>query len=162
MSAALLDKRGWTRRPVLAVRVDAILPTTTAQAKMPMKLGDRVRLVKKAATRRAEAEWWHILAPVRAKLAEPLAGAVYVRVDLVWPFLKATSKRALRGVSALPKVAKPDCDNLCKLLLDTMTRQEFWRDDAIVSELTVSKWHASVGGLQIEIGNIVRDGSLGI
>lgn len=153
---------GWTKRPVLSVRVDALLPTTTAQNKMPVVINGHARLLKKKSTREAEATWWNILAPIRERLAEPLCGPVYARFVLVWPWLSSTSARLKRGCSALPKVAKPDLDNLCKILLDTMTRQQFWADDAQVCSLTVSKWHGERGELWVEIGNVVRAGIPGV
>lgn len=148
--------KGWKRRPVLVDRVEALLPTTTAQNKMPVIIGGHARLLKKKSTREAEATWWNVLAPIRAKLDKPICGPVYARFILIWPWLSSTSARLKRECDALPKPAKPDLDNLCKILLDTMTRQQFWADDAQVCSLTVSKWHGERGALHVEIGNIVR------
>lgn len=153
---------GWTRRPVLSARVDALLPITTAQMKMPVVIGGRARLIKNPETRKAEAVWWNILAPIREKLDAPLCGPVYVRIVLVWPWLSGTSARLKRGCEGIPKTHKPDLDNLCKILLDTMTRQQFWADDGQIASLQVSKWHGERGELQVEIGNIVRAGTLGL
>ena len=40
--------------------------------------------------------------------------------------------------------AKPDCDNISKLVLDSL--KEWWRDDAQVTRLEVRKFYHAMGG----------------
>lgn len=49
------------------------------------------------------------------------------------------------------KASRPDCDNLVKLLLDCMTKLNFWHDDAQIARLIISKKysHAEFAGISI-------------
>lgn len=47
------------------------------------------------------------------------------------------------------RITKPDVDNLQKLLMDCMTEEGFWGDDAQVASLVVEKFWAQVPGIYI-------------
>ena len=38
-----------------------------------------------------------------------------------------------------PKISRPDCDNVAKLLIDCMTKAGFWVDDAQICDLSIEK-----------------------
>lgn len=49
------------------------------------------------------------------------------------------------------RTAKPDTDNLQKMLKDCMTMCGFWRDDALVASELVEKFWAEIPGIYIRI-----------
>lgn len=77
--------------------------------------------------------------------AAPLPGPVgvelrffFARPRRLWP--------ARHPDGAVPCVAKPDLDNLEKPVLDVLTREGWWRDDAQVCSLSSSKHYAARAG----------------
>ena len=63
-------------------------------------------------------------------------------------YTKADRSMALTG-TLLP-TAKPDIDNIAKIVLDALNGIA-WRDDQCVTDLHVAKWHADAPGVQITI-----------
>jgi Holliday junction resolvase RusA-like endonuclease len=50
---------------------------------------------------------------------------------------------------------KPDLDNAAKAILDAMTDFQFWKDDSVVCNLTISKsWTDGTPGATIRISNL--------
>lgn len=49
------------------------------------------------------------------------------------------TKRAFSAISRFWSCASPDLDNLAKSILDSMTRAQWWADDALVVELHCEK-----------------------
>ena len=49
------------------------------------------------------------------------------------------------------KATKPDTDNLQKALKDCMTKEGFWRDDALVASEITEKFWAAYPGIYIKI-----------
>jgi Holliday junction resolvase RusA-like endonuclease len=71
----------------------------------------------------------------RARPVRPFSGAISVSMDF---FLKRPKTH-----KADPKpVTGADADNLAKAVMDVLTDQEFWTDDAQVTELIVRKHYA--------------------
>ena len=83
---------------------------------------------------------------------EPLEGPleVFIKAYLKIPlsFSKKKVVEAIRG--SLRPTGKPDTDNLGKQVMDCMN-QIFWRDDAQVVSLTVSKWYGAPARWEISI-----------
>lgn len=52
------------------------------------------------------------------------------------------------------RTTKPDVDNLQKLLMDCMTAEGFWRDDAQVVSLVVEKFWADIPGIYIRVREV--------
>lgn len=75
--------------------------------------------------------------------AAPLAGPVAFDVEFFFPRLK--SFRASLPATSLPHATKPDVDNLCKALFDTLTMLRVWIDDSQVAELRARKFYAATG-----------------
>ena len=79
----------------------------------------------------------------RFRPADPTRGGVALVVKWCFP----------RGEHADGeyRITKPDVDNLQKLLMDCMTAEGFWGDDAQVASLVVEKFWAQVPGIYIRI-----------
>lgn len=74
---------------------------------------------------------------------EPLAVFIY------WAF-ETKDKKKIKNIG---KPTKPDLDNLAKSVLDVLTQQKFWKDDALIVNLNLMKIWVPVGegNLTIEI-----------
>lgn len=66
---------------------------------------------------------------------EPITDAVAVTITFIMPEPKKATSKPHRA----------DLDNLCKILLDEMTKAAFFADDSLVTELHLSKRYAAVG-----------------
>lgn len=80
----------------------------------------------------------------------PLEGALSVKVSIRYPFRISEPERR-KKLGLLPKTTRPDADNLQKELQDVMTQLGFWRDDAQIFDLHVSKYWAENPGIKISI-----------
>ena len=80
----------------------------------------------------------------------PIQGPVSLTVTLVWPYRKADHAAAAEG-TMIPKITRPDADNLLKLLQDTMTTLGYWGDDAQITDLHVCKFWGPRPGIGINI-----------
>ncbi len=72
---------------------------------------------------------------------KPLEGPLSLFFIAYMPIPASASKkrRAAMLGGKIGHTHKPDADNLCKNLLDALTRLQFWRDDAQVVELRAVK-----------------------
>lgn len=61
-------------------------------------------------------------------------------------------RKADRGSGMVPHIAKPDVDNIAKLVLDAATRAGVWRDDALVYRLEVERWYLPLSSEGTEVG----------
>ena len=85
------------------------------------------------------------------KPASPLGGALSVRIVFYFPFKKTEKKSIIKAGLPVPKTTKPDLDNMAKNVLDAMTKLGFWTDDALIFDLTLTKYYATQGKIKIEI-----------
>lgn len=94
------------------------------------------------------AEGWKGLVAVAAKPhcpLEPYRGAVAVELDFDLPRPKRLCRRQdFQG--PIWCTGRPDCDNLAKAVLDCLTQQGWWADDAQVVRLNLEKHYHSVSG----------------
>jgi Holliday junction resolvase RusA-like endonuclease len=68
----------------------------------------------------------------------PFTGPLELTIDWCYAWRKSeTKKNKSRGFMYC--TTKPDIDNICKQLNDTMTRLCFWTDDATISRLVFTK-----------------------
>ena len=127
-------------------------PKSTAQASMRiMKRSDGTQFVGKFANSKGKRTQNDLMSLLREHVPET-ASDCPVSVCIVWayPWRKSeTKKRKARGWQ--PCDTRPDCDNLCKLLLDCMTRLGFWNDDSQVYDLHFVKKWCDTPGIGIEI-----------
>lgn len=69
----------------------------------------------------------------------PYSGAVGVRISFQWPWRSAEPKKN-KAAGWRHKNTKPDCDNICKLVIDMLEKQQCGiSHDAQIAELTVVK-----------------------
>lgn len=54
------------------------------------------------------------------------------------------------------KTSKPDLDNSVKLLLDVMTKMGFWKDDALISRLVITKKLSGAPSVEIDIRRLIQ------
>jgi len=90
--------------------------------------------------------------------SKPLAGAV--RIELFFEFKRPKSHYGMGvwSVNQLKKSApkehiqKPDIDNLEALVLNCLTRVQFWHDDAQVNKVEKAKqWTKTMPGVWIQV-----------
>ncbi len=67
-----------------------------------------------------------------------------IRVEL--DFYHSRPKRLMRKKDPkdpIPKITKPDVDNLVKLILDSATQAKLWSDDNLIAQLEVRDWYVA-------------------
>ena len=86
-----------------------------------------------------------LIAPYAPK--EPFNNAVSINFTAYIPVPQSFSKKKkeLARANKIFPTKKPDIDNLCKQLLDTLTRLNFWLDDKQVVEISAKKMYAEHG-----------------
>jgi Holliday junction resolvase RusA-like endonuclease len=119
--------------------------TATAQQKgVHVVKGRPVFYTKSEVTQAHEAIARHVKSP-----AVPLSGPLAVSITFVFPLrLIDVSSNEL-----IPMFARPDIDNLVKLILDVLTHKRCWVDDGQVCSLYVSKLRGLEPGTSITIEN---------
>lgn len=113
-------------------------PTSTAQQRQFFGKG---KTALTPAAKKASATWQAIVE--QHKPDKPLQGPLEVRLLVSW--LKKGFDRNV------PKTSKPDVDNLAKLILDAMTKAEYWQDDKQVYDLRITKFDGPIGGLAVVV-----------
>lgn len=112
-------------------------PTSTAQQRQFFKKGNALT----QAAKKASATWQAIVE--QHKPIQPLTGPLTVKIGVSW-FKKGLSE-------VVPRITKPDVDNLAKLIMDAMTKAGYWQDDNQVCDLRVTKYNSPIGGLAVTV-----------
>lgn len=75
-----------------------------------------------------------------------------IKVDIKAYFVppKSTSKKRLKEIMDKPYLHKPDCDNIVKIVLDSLNGIAF-KDDNQVSNLTIEKVYGPEDKVEVEI-----------
>jgi Holliday junction resolvase RusA-like endonuclease len=121
-------------------------PKATSQQKGVMVIAGKPRYFKRKHVKRAEDDLTAMLMPHRP--AKPLQGPLRVCVRWTYAWRKSESRRNMaRGL--IPCDTRPDCDNLCKILFDAMTRLGFWGDDSQIADLRFVKCWGDVAGIGV-------------
>lgn len=95
-------------------------------------------------------EWrYNLIAGLQRHKDKNLGGAMEVILEFYLPRPKShyrTGKFSSLLNKGAPKyhTSKPDVDNLAKLVLDELGKMRYWKDDAQVVELTVSKHYNDI------------------
>jgi len=80
---------------------------------------------------------------------EPLAGPLCVEIDAVCtrPTTRPASvaRDAWNAGHRLPRIGKPDVDNVAKAVLDGLVKGRLVEDDTHVTRLSVARWYAARG-----------------
>lgn len=136
----------------LRFHIDCIPPKSTAQGSATiMHRKDGSAFIGKMQSSKARTTQRDLIAlfqPHRPR--QPYAGPVRVVIDWVYPWRKSESKRN-RAAGYRPCDTRPDCDNLCKLVLDIMTRLGFWNDDGQVYSLSIEKGWGDIPGIGVSV-----------
>ena len=89
----------------------------------------------------------------------PFLGPLKVRIAFLLrrPKSHKNAKGALKESAPTFHVAKPDLDNLAKLVLDRITKAGVWEDDSCVTELILSKQYTATGqpGCTVWVDSVV-------
>ena len=85
----------------------------------------------------------------------PFDEAIFVKMTFYFPRPKAhfrTGKNAhiLKESAPVNHTSTPDADNLTKFVCDSLN-EVFWKDDKIISELSVSKVYDTVPRIKIQV-----------
>lgn len=84
---------------------------------------------------------------------KPYIGPLTVSVEWTYPWRKAETK-ARKAAGYQPCDKRPDCDNLCKILFDCMSKLGFWVDDGQIADLRFGKGWGDKPGIGITINEI--------
>jgi Holliday junction resolvase RusA-like endonuclease len=133
---------------MIAFRLDIVPPRATSQTKRLVMVAGKPRFFAKAAHQAAENDL--LLLCARYAPPEPLTGPLRLRVDFVFPWRKAESKRR-RSLGRAPNDSRPDCDNLVKLVGDVLCKLRFYGDDGQVADLHVTKAWGDHPGIAITL-----------
>ena len=119
--------------------------TRTAQQKGARVCGGHIVFYEKPEVRKANEELYWKIYPHAPE--EPYDGKLCVR--LMWLFDKATMTKAENRTF---KNTAPDLDNMAKGTLDIFQKAGFFKDDAQISKLELSKaWYRDYCGLFVQI-----------
>jgi len=133
---------------MIAFHLPIVPPKATSQTKRLVMVGGKPRFFPKKEHAQAENDLLLLCRPFAP--AEPLAGPLTLRVDFVFPWRKSEPKRRL-ALGRVPMDARPDCDNLVKLVADVLTRLGFYGDDGQVAALQVTKAWGDRPGIAVAI-----------
>lgn len=75
---------------------------------------------------------------LRLRPAAPITTPISLHLDLWMPLPKSRA-----GENPGPHVCRPDLDNLVKAVMDALTDDGWWRDDALVWSLAATKQYAA-------------------
>lgn len=85
----------------------------------------------------------------------PLRGAIRAKLVFTWPHTEESAALAKKlGVSFVPKITRPDCDNLSKLPWDVMAKAGFYADDNLIFSMTIEKYHGDMSGIAVELEEV--------
>lgn len=121
---------------------------------VPVKIGGFARVLTPAKTRKWEKLFSEYVAQEMAKQGKPpFSGPLTVQIDARFT-LPASKHRKRVPVEGSPHVGKPDVDNVCKAVLDSLNGV-LWGDDASVCSLHATKYTLPQGaagyvGIQVE------------
>lgn len=118
------------------------IPTATAQQKQVRIVRGKPIYYDPENVKKARALFEAHLAPHAPK--EPLQAPVHVMMKWLYP----TTQKKGDGVY---KTTRPDVDNMQKIVLDSMTKLGFWKDDSHVSSMVVEKFHSDTVGIYFEV-----------
>ena len=109
------------------------IPSTTAQQR---RHGANGRNWRTPGLKAAQAAWQALLE--KHKPVTPMTGPVAVDISLIY-------HRKLSGREPIePRIERPDCDNIVKVILDAMVRAGYFEDDRQVYCIGVQKFNQRV------------------
>ena len=92
------------------------------------------------------------------RMGKPFEKPTRLTIDWRFPFRKTDSQK-VRSLGQIPCTARPDGDNLAKLLLDALQKcGGFVTDDSIIYDLRIIKSYAARAGINIRLEQIEQTG----
>lgn len=79
---------------------------------------------------------------------EPFLGPLRLSLCLTWP---QGQKSRQKAQCVEPLASKPDVDNICKIILDAMTKARYWHDDSQIADLRVCKFKGPITGVSVAL-----------
>lgn len=126
-------------------------PTATAQQKRHFYNKNLGRVIAYKPKNVVSAENLLMTALFPHKPSEPFGGALSVSIRFFFAYRKTEKKSITNSGIIIPKLTKPDLDNMSKNVLDAMTRLGFWQDDALICDLNLQKFYAPQGKISFKI-----------
>jgi Holliday junction resolvase RusA-like endonuclease len=135
----------------MRITLNMVPPRSTSQGKGVMLLNGKPHFFAKA-KQKADSQCYAALLAEHAP-EKPFDAPLAVRLEFVFPFRKS-EKKAIVKAGVGHHTTKPDLDNMAKGLLDVMTRLNFWTDDAIITDLHVTKYYGAKPKIIIDIDEV--------
>lgn len=126
------------RKP-LRMRFESLPPRRTAQQKGVFVRNGRAMFYTKKEVRREEETLAGLLLSRLPPGWEPFTGPVAVEIHLCYPFRKSERRGVVKAGAEIPNGCRPDLDNLCKGLIDSMVTARLIADDGGIARLAASK-----------------------
>lgn len=125
------------------LELDLLPPTQTHQSRLrAYRIGSFCRLIKVAADERTKRLQDRIkLELVRRKRSGKALypdGPICLGIEFTFPWPQGTAKRTKDLI--VPRVSRPDLDNMAKSVIDALTDGGAWSDDSQVTHLRLAKF----------------------
>lgn len=106
----------------------------------------------KSSAKKWNVEFTALLIEAKSKFnVKTYTGPTTVGVVFVYPHTKQSAKEG----QSVPKVTRPDVDNLAKSVLDCMVSAGWLEDDNLIVELILKKIHAPSAQVVIDIDDYI-------
>ena len=110
------------------------IPTVTAQQKGERVLGGKIVHFDKKPVKEAKQLFSELLTPHIPKEPYEKGIPLFLKITFYYPW-----KGRVKDPSTRFKTTKPDVDNSAKILIDCMTKLNFWWDDCQISSYRIDK-----------------------
>lgn len=80
-----------------------------------------------------------------------LVGPMKLHVMVCWPYKATEKKSVVKAGSLIPKITKPDGDNVLATIKDTMEKLQFYKNDAEIYCEHIERWYGPKGFIRIEL-----------
>jgi Holliday junction resolvase RusA-like endonuclease len=91
----------------------------------------------------------------KMEVPKPFDGYLALHVVITFPWLKGATKKEKEECYAVLKNTKPDCDNLVKILQDSMENNEIIKNDSRFSIVYYEKRYGDTPGIYYRISQIL-------
>ena len=138
------------------IELDIIPPKSTGQS------GKRLGIIKNHAmmfkTKEAkdvENMYWSLLYNKRPD--KPYEGSLKVNYYFFFPYNSSVKKSIAKKKLIVPKLTKPDYDNIPKQIQDVLTKCQYWTDDSLIFDGSIKKYFAPFGKIVITIEELDKE-----
>jgi Holliday junction resolvase RusA-like endonuclease len=133
---------------VIAFRIPCIPPTATHHHKKIVRVRGFYKLADRPELRNARDMIDGLLVPYRPPV--PMRGAIALKLVFTWPWPSGTPKQ-VRRLGRVPRMTKPDCSNVAKMIEDRLAALLFFTNDTQVARLVVEKYNGDDPGIGIAL-----------